>query len=230
MLAIVVLGMGVDYSLFLVRSYQRYGSEQHPSLGLVRMAVFLASASTMIGFGILVMADHYLLYSAGLVSLLGIGYSLLGAYLLLPPILRKYFHLDETRDVINPKGKTRFKRVLNRFAKVEAYPRMFARFKMMMDPMFLEIDQFFDNPKTIIDIGCGYGVPTAWILDQYPSAKIFGFDPDPERIALAKEAGPADDSCDITFLIEDAVTVEFQVVVLLLPSSAVQVMVVMPLG
>jgi len=44
MLSIVVMGMGIDYSLFFVRSYQRYLDEHHPSLGLIRMAVFLASA------------------------------------------------------------------------------------------------------------------------------------------------------------------------------------------
>ncbi len=185
MLAIVVAGMGVDYSLFMVRSYQRYGDEAHQSHRLVRTAILLAALSTMIGFGILVTADHYLLHSAGLVSLLGIGYSLLGAYTLLPPLLRRYcigFKIDSD---FKPRGKTRMKRVLYRFSRMEAYHRMFARFKMLMDPLFQELDQFLDQPSHIIDIGTGIGVPAAWILDRWPSARIYGLDPDPERVRVA---------------------------------------------
>ncbi len=183
MLAIIVIGMGVDYSLFMIRSYQRYGDESHPFHGLIRMAILLAAVSTLVGFGVLVSAEHYLLHSAGLVSLLGIGYALIGAYFLLPPLLRWQF--VNTKLVI--KGKSRFQRTISRFAKVEAFPRMFARFKIKMDPMFAEIDQFLDNPSRVIDIGCGYGVPAAWILDKYPYARFFGLDPDAERVRIANK-------------------------------------------
>ncbi len=87
MLSIVILGMGIDYSLFFVRSYQHYKSFGHPSAGLIRMAVFLAAASTLLGFGVLCFAEHNLLRSAGLVTFLGIGYSLLGTFAILPPML-----------------------------------------------------------------------------------------------------------------------------------------------
>ena len=60
----------------------------------------------------------------------------------------------------------------------------------------------------LLDVGCGDGRTTRRIARTAES--VIGVDPDPERIALAHEAGPADDSCDVTFLIEDAVTVEFQ--------------------
>ncbi|MBU2515172.1 MMPL family transporter [bacterium] len=185
MLAIIVIGMGIDYSLFYIRSYQRYGDETHPSFGLVRTAIFLASASTIIGFGVLVLAEHSLLHSAGLVSLLGIGYSLIGANVLLPPILRRIYITPTTAGKKPVKGKTRFNRVLNRYSRVEAFPRMFARFKMKMDPMFGEIDQFLDNPAVMIDIGTGFGVPANWILDRFPQLKIYGLEPDPERVRVA---------------------------------------------
>ncbi len=181
MLAIIVVGMGIDYSLFMIRSYQRYGDEAHPFHSLVRMAILLAAVSTIVGFGVLVSADHYLLHSAGLVSLLGIGYALIGAFFLLPPLLRWRF--INTHAVI--KGKTRLQRTISRFSQVEAFPRMFARFKIKLDPMFKEIDKILDNPSRVVDIGCGYGVPAAWILDKYPYAKFFGLDPDPERVRIA---------------------------------------------
>jgi uncharacterized protein len=191
MLAIIVAGMGIDYSLFLVRSYQRYGDEAHQFHKLIRTAILLAAISTMIGFGILVTADHYLLYSAGLVSLLGIGYSLFGAYALLPPILRRLANSRKIDENYKPKGSTRFKRVLHRYSGVEAVHRMFARFKLIMDPLFQELDSFLDNPSLIIDIGCGIGVPSSWILDRWPETRIYALDPDMERVRVASRVlGP----------------------------------------
>jgi len=188
MLSIVVIGMGIDYSLFLVRSYQRYPDESHPGFALIRMTVFMASASTIIGFGVLCFAEHSLLKSAGLTSLLGIGYALTGAFLILPPVLKTMFQAEE-EDVKGP-GKDR-DRILRRYRKMEPYPRLFARFKLMLDPMFSEMPRFLDASqpiKTIIDIGIGYGVPACWLLERFQEARVYGIDPDPERVRVASRA------------------------------------------
>jgi uncharacterized protein len=91
MLSVVVIGMGVDYSIFFIRSYQRYRDKNHVFVGLFRMAVFLASVSSLIGFGVLSIADHALLKSAGLPSFLGIAYAMIGTFALLPLILGLLF-------------------------------------------------------------------------------------------------------------------------------------------
>lgn len=91
MLSIVVVGMGIDYSIFFIRSYQRYRDKNHVFVGLFRMAVFLASVSSLIGFGVLSIADHALLKSAGLPSFLGIAYAVIGTFTLLPPVLGRLF-------------------------------------------------------------------------------------------------------------------------------------------
>lgn len=185
MLSIVVLGMGIDYSLFLVRSFQRYGSDRDPGFGIVRTAVFMASASTMIGFGALCFAHHSLLRSAGLTSLLGIGYAALGAFILLPPMLNVFFR-GEGDDPV--KSDDLRKRVLSRYRKREAYPRLFARFKLKLDPMFSEFPGFLNGSFTvrrILDIGCGYGVPGCWFLERFESAALYGLDPDGERVRIA---------------------------------------------
>ncbi|MCP4681776.1 MAG: MMPL family transporter, partial [Desulfobacterales bacterium] len=117
MLSIIVIGMGVDYSIFFVRSYQRYGNAFDPLFGLIRMAVFMAAVSTLIGFGILCFAEHSLLRSAGLTCLFGIGYSLIGAFILLPPVLDRIFKQREkpgkARGTVN-------ERVLNRYRNLES--------------------------------------------------------------------------------------------------------------
>jgi len=185
MLAIIVFGMGIDYSLFFTRSYQRYGDAAHPCFGLIRLTVFMASASTIIGFGVLCFAEHSLLRSAGITSLIGISYSLIGAFIILPPVLDYRF---KPRKVDNHTPEKPQDRVLRRYKNLEAYPRLFARFKMFFDPMFSELPRLIkslDGIKTIVDIGCGYGVPACWLLERFPGSKIYGIDPDTERIRIA---------------------------------------------
>jgi predicted exporter/SAM-dependent methyltransferase len=188
MLSIIVIGMGVDYSLYLVRSYQRYADSAHPNIKMIHMSVFLSSTSTLIGFGVLIFSQHSLLKSAGLTSFLGIGYSLVGAFLILPPILRHVFRPCQT---VSDPGEPLIDRILKRYRYREAYPRLFARFKLRLDPMFSELSRIFnptDPVRTVLDIGCGYGVPASWVLERYPDARVYGIDPNPERIRIAKLA------------------------------------------
>ena len=188
MLSIVVLGMGVDYSLFFVRSYQRYGALGHPSFGLIRMTVFMSAVSTLIGFGTLCTADHSLLQSAGLTSFLGIAYSMIGAFLILPPVLD---HIQKKRQAQAPKSGSLHDRVLKRYHNMEAYPRLFARFKMRFDPMFSELQPILktnDKIETIIDIGCGFGVPSSWLLERFSNARIYGIEPSKKRVRIASLA------------------------------------------
>lgn len=188
MLSIIVIGMGIDYSLFFVRSYQRYGDPSHPYFGLIRMAVLMASASTLIGFGVLCNARHTLLRSAGLTSLFGIGYALIGAFVILPPVLKYIF---QKRANTVQKHKTPRDGVLWRFRNLEAYPRVFARFKMLLDPMFKELPSLVapcQSVRTIFDIGCGFGVPACWLLERFPEATVYGIDPAPGRVRVASIA------------------------------------------
>jgi predicted exporter/SAM-dependent methyltransferase len=185
MLAIIVLGMGIDYALFLVRAYQRYGGTDHPSFERIKLAVIMASMSTLIGFGVLCTAEHALLRSAGITSLLGIGYSLIGAFVLLPPLLRHHFASGK---IEAHRSRPLRGRVLDRYRTLEAYPRMVARYKLKSDPMFDELGDLLEGTgelKTVLDIGCGYGVPACWLLEQYPDVHIYASDSDPEKMRAA---------------------------------------------
>jgi len=177
--------MGIDYSIFCVRAHQRYRDIAHPSYALVRVGVFLSGVSTLIGFGVLCFADHSLLRSIGITSFLGIAYSLLGTFLLLPPLLDLYFREGRKN---NANKKDINQRIRNRYRLLEAYPRLFARFKLRFDPMFKDLPLMLaskKNIKTIVDIGCGYGVPACWCLERFEQTKIFAIDPDPERVRVA---------------------------------------------
>jgi SAM-dependent methyltransferase len=180
--------MGVDYAIYTVCSCQWYGTTDHPGHFLVRSAMLMAAASTFIGFGVLCFAQHATLKSVGITSLLGIGYSLLGTFLLLPPLLQTYFRQEKADEI--PAG-TLAQRILRRYRLLEAYPRMFARFKLRLDPLFAELPRLLAGCKeirTIVDIGCGYGVPACWCLEYLPGTTVIGLDPDPDRVRVAGRA------------------------------------------
>jgi len=189
MLWIVIMGMGIDYTIYYVCTYQRYPDDNHPAMHTIKLAMFLAAFTTLIGFGVLIFASHALLRSIGIVSFLGIGYSLIGAYFILPVLMKNIF-----APIQYPTGKfvvgsqEHLRRTVLRYRHLPGYPRVFARFKMMIDPMFAELQKYVQNPRRIIDIGCGYGIPSTWLLEVYPQAKVFGLEPDEERVLIANRA------------------------------------------
>ncbi len=56
-----------------------------------------------------------------------------------------------------------------------------------------------DDPKTVLDIGCGPGNSTAVLRERFPNAKIIGIDNAPDMIEKAKESYP-----EMSFLCIDA--------------------------
>jgi uncharacterized protein len=186
MVSVVVIGMGTDYALYLVRSQQRYFRDDHPSLGLVRLSVFLSFATTFLGVGVLALSDNALLKNAGLGLALGIGYSFLGAVMITPPLLKRVFApLVLPEEVVVPGSRRHLARVLARYRHLEGYPRLFARFKILIDPMFPRLASFLVSPKAIIDIGTGFGVPATWLLELHPQASLYGIEPNRKRVAVA---------------------------------------------
>ena len=186
MLWIVIMGMGDDYAVYYICHYQRHFDEKCPAMDTIKLAIFLAALTTLIGFGILALADHALLRSIGVVSSLGITYSLIGVFFILPVLMEKIFApIQYPTGDFDIGSKEHLRRTVLRYRHLPAYPRIFARMKMMIDPMFRELDKYVKNPRRIIDIGCGFGVPATWLLEIYPRAQVFGIEPDEERVLIA---------------------------------------------
>ena len=184
-LTIIILGEGVELSLYVVTAYQRYGRASHPYFPMIRSSVLANSASTMIAFGVLSISHHSLLKSAGIASLLAISYSAVGTFLILPPILKRLFEKPMPQTV---QSDDPLARVLARYRRMKAYARMFARFKLRLDPMFAELPgmvRFAALPKTFVDIGSGYGVPACWLAETFPTVRVYGIEPVAERARVA---------------------------------------------
>jgi len=189
MLWVVIMGMGDDYAFYYICHYQRNFDEKHPAMDTIKLAIFLAAFTTLIGFGILALASHALLRSIGIVSFLGISYCLIGVFFILPVLMKKIFApVQYPTDKITVGSKDHLRRTVLRYRHLPAYPRVFARMKMIIDPMFKELDKYVQNPKRIMDIGCGYGIPATWLLEIYPEAKVYGLEPDEERVLIASYA------------------------------------------
>jgi uncharacterized protein len=123
-----------------------------------------------------------------IVSVAGLGLTLfLFIFFILPPMV-EYLLCKRNED---PAGNGNFcERVFCRYRDMGAYQRLFACFKLRLDPMFSELPSLLPRSgiRTVADIGCGYGVPACWILERLPDAVVYGIDPDPRRVRVASWA------------------------------------------
>jgi uncharacterized protein len=182
-LSVLIFGMGVDYSFSFVRVYQRCLDEHHPSHGPVRTSIFLAAGATLVGMITMATAKHAVTRSAGIMASLAIGYCAIGAYLLLPPLLRSLFS-PRPPSPADPEHPDRW--VMRRFRHLGAYPRLFAWFKMRLDPMFRRLGELAPVQGTVLDIGCGFGVAAAWMLGRSADLRIVAVEPDEDRVDVAR--------------------------------------------
>lgn len=189
LLAIVVLGMGVDFSIHLVRSHQLHPDETDREHDPVRAATFLECAATAIGMGGLSWAQHGQAKSAGIVGLLGITSCGLGAFLLLPPLLRRLFAPLGTHWSAEPARPERA--AFRRYRYLPVSQRSFAWWKLRLDPMFPRLRSVAAQSKRLLDVGCGYGVPAAYLLAWRDELSVVALEPDPSRAQIARVAlGP----------------------------------------
>lgn len=175
LLAAILSGPGAGYTLFVIRCCQRYQRYDHPHFSTVRAAIFTTAGLTLVGLAGLLVADTLVLNRAGWIFFCGIGYSLAGVWLILPPLLERRFETT-------PGGNRR------PFRNMAPYPRLVARCQRQVDPLVDELAGLVPagtDAANILDVGCGYGVPACWMADRYPGATIHGIDPDPERVRVA---------------------------------------------
>ena len=80
----LLTGLGVDYGLFQVIKHRGGQNSLYPQTALVAAAL-----STWVGFGVLALAQHPVLFIMGLSACLGIAGAGLSALFLLPPLLEE---------------------------------------------------------------------------------------------------------------------------------------------
>jgi len=179
--------MGVNFSLLYIRSCQRYRQENHPLFALIRAAMLATGAIALVGAGCFVAAESVLLHGIGIASV-GIGYLMIGVFVLMPPLVAYRLRDREWPDETDKDSATA---AASRYRHMETFSRLFARLKLHTDPMFAELPALMQNERhvrCIVDIGCGYGIPASWCLAAFREAHVFGIEPDRERARIASKA------------------------------------------
>ncbi len=186
MLAIVIFGLGVDFSFHFVRGRQRRPREDDPGHDPIRVAVFLAAASTTVGMLSLALAEHAALRSAGVGGVLGIVFCAAGAFVILPPLLRSVFSGPPDwvdRAALGRLGAARA--VRKRYRHLMYNPRVHAWLKLRLDPMFPRLGEVVGTPRRLLDVGCGFAVPAVWLAVQHPDLEVIALENDPVRVKTA---------------------------------------------
>ncbi|MFO0917102.1 MAG: MMPL family transporter [Planctomycetaceae bacterium] len=83
----LILGIGVDNGVHILHDFRSKPNQIYSLSASTVNAIVLCSATTMIGFGSMLIAAHQGMYSLGLVLTIGVGACLLVALIILPAIL-----------------------------------------------------------------------------------------------------------------------------------------------
>lgn len=81
---IFVIGIGIDYSLFLVTASVANQRGEMRRMAITSGSIVVCSLTTMCGFGVLAIARHPALFSVGITAFLGMLFSLISTLVLVP--------------------------------------------------------------------------------------------------------------------------------------------------
>ena len=204
---IFVIGVGGDYSLFMVMA------ELEPLRGYTKRtastggAVTICALTALFGFGVLVLARHPALFSVGLTALLGISFSLLATLFLVPPCMRwigtrsscggsrREPALTSSKEKMNgltsaatsiPGLSSKRKEVSRLYRYQGPYVTQFVFWKMKTDPLFKAVEAAAPASGRILDLGCGYGIVAHWLTLFAPERTVSGVDFDADKIRVAQ--------------------------------------------
>jgi uncharacterized protein len=79
-------------------------------------------------------------------------------------------------------------RVLLRYQNGSMYPWMFAWTKTRLDTMFQELPEFVKltpDVRVFMDLGCGFGIAGAFLLESFGNSEIYAIDPSGARVRVA---------------------------------------------
>jgi uncharacterized protein len=188
---ILVVGLGGDYSLFLVTAELdtlRGNTNHTASTGA---AVTLCALTTVFGVGALVLAKHPALFSIGLAALLGISLSLVATLLLVPLCMGLVRRRAErlARQAVqsaHENGPVSAARVALLYHYQEPYVTQFVSWKMRLDPVFKTLDQVVPKSCSALDLGCGFGLAAHWLTLSSEQRSVIGFDRDVSKLRVAR--------------------------------------------
>ena len=189
---IFVVGVGGDYSLFMVLS-ELEPLRGHPErTAATGGAVTMCALTSLLGTGVLVLAHHPALFSVGLTALLGISFSLLATLFLVPLSVRWLAKLNARHPhLVNP-TPAQTRRAVSRLYRFQGpYVSQFTYWKLKTDPLFRAVEKVVPARGQILDLGCGYGLVAHWLTLFTPGRRVRGVDFDPDKLRVAQVTASA---------------------------------------
>ena len=189
---IFVVGVGGDYSLFLVLG-ELEPLRGHPErTAATGGAVTMCALTALLGTGVLVLARHPALFSVGLTALLGISYSLLATLFLVPLCVRWLAARNARGPQIAAPTAAQIRRAVSRLYRLQGpYVFHFAYWKMRADPLFSAVVAAAPPSGEILDLGCGFGLVAHWLTLFSPGRRVYGLDFDADKIRVARATAAA---------------------------------------
>jgi predicted exporter/SAM-dependent methyltransferase len=182
---IFIIGVGEDYSVFLVTSKLDEWRGRPHRLAATGASVFISLLTTICGFAVLAFARHPVLFSLGTTVLLGMTCAF-AAILILTLFLTELLLLAN-RLVSSPSCGTRQK-VARLYRYQGKWVEQFVYWKMRMDPMFAALDGVTPRRGLILDLGCGYGIESHWLAFGGGERTLLGVDYDADKIRVAQRS------------------------------------------
>jgi predicted exporter/SAM-dependent methyltransferase len=188
---VFVLGVGGDYSLFLLMAELEPLRGYNARIASTGGAVTLCALTTLFGVGVLALARHPALFSIGIAALLGISLSLVATLFLVPLCMdglrRRAGRCCAAAAVSGEAGSLggRAKRVRQLYRYQGPYVTQFVFWKMKADPLFKAVEEAVPPQGRILDLGCGYGIVANWLTLGSPARTVIGVDNDARKIRVA---------------------------------------------
>jgi uncharacterized protein (DUF2062 family) len=96
--------------------------------------------------------------------------------------------------------RARFRQVRGMYARAPYVDRSFVKWKLRLDRVFEFLEAEDPGTGTVIDLGCGHGIASAFVASGSGGRRMLGCDLDGHRVAVARQAFAG---LDADFQVED---------------------------
>jgi uncharacterized protein len=191
--AVFVIGVGGDYSLFMVMAELEVLRGSRDRTASTGGAVTICAGTTLLGVGVLVLAQHPAMFSIGLSALLGISFTLLATLFLVPPCMARLARRAAKSAASVGEARAadlavRRRQLRSLYRCQGAYVEQYVFWKLRTDPLFGALDRAAPRQGHIFDAGCGYGLVMHWLELDSPQRTLQGLDHDPAKVRVARSS------------------------------------------
>ncbi len=185
---IFLIGVGIDYSVFLVTNRLAQRSGAGDILPTAGASVFVCVLTTLAGFGALALARHPALWSIGWTALLGMICVLVSTFLLAPWLMDLLLRKKNLPVAPITGVGARRRAVCRLYGFQGMFVEQFVYWKLRTDPMFPFLDSVVPEQSLVLDLGCGHGLAANWLALGSASRKIIAVDFDEVKLSAARRA------------------------------------------